>query len=66
MNEVVKIGSYEDDDNYGSEKRSKHHSSAAPFQRQFLSSTRFWQKCVDPFQTKGLMCSLPITKLPMT
>jgi|GEM_PF-5049434 len=37
MNEVVKIGSYEDDDNYGSEKGSKHHSSAAPFQRQLLS-----------------------------
>ena len=30
MNEVVKIRSYEDDDDYGNEKRSKHHSSVAP------------------------------------
>jgi hypothetical protein len=40
MNEVVKIGSYEDDDNYGSEKRSKHHSSAAPFQHALLAKMR--------------------------
>jgi len=38
MNEVVKIGSYEDDDNYGSGQRSKHHSSAAPFKHVVLSS----------------------------
>jgi hypothetical protein len=28
MNEAVKIGSYEDDDDYGNEKRSKYYSSA--------------------------------------
>ncbi len=45
MNEVVKIGSYEDADNYGSEKRSKDHSStqcyfpaSAPFQHAVLPS----------------------------